>query len=115
MNDLPICVTCGVQYAAPRESCPICEDERQYVGWEGQRWTSLDELRATGHRPLVAEEGTGVIGVGTDPATAIGQRALLVRTPGGNVLWDMVTHLDDELVGQVTELGGIDAIAISHP
>ncbi|WP_449065679.1 hypothetical protein [Planomonospora algeriensis] len=35
MNDLPICVTCGVQYGAPRENCPICEDERQYVGWEG--------------------------------------------------------------------------------
>ncbi|SNT59134.1 hypothetical protein SAMN05216276_10723 [Streptosporangium subroseum] len=86
MNDLPICVTCGVQYDAPRENCPICDDERQYVGWEGQRWTSLDELRRTGHRMKIAEEGAGVVGVGTDPATAIGQRALLVRTPAGNVL-----------------------------
>ncbi|MDP9844684.1 MBL fold metallo-hydrolase [Streptosporangium lutulentum] len=115
MNDLPICVTCGVQYAGPRENCPICDDERQYVGWEGQRWTSLDELRRTGHRTKIAEEGAGVVGVGTDPATAIGQRALLVRTPAGNVLWDMVTHLDDDVIRQVTELGGIDAIAISHP
>ncbi|MEV4091661.1 MBL fold metallo-hydrolase [Streptosporangium saharense] len=115
MNDLPICVTCGVQYAAPRENCPICEDERQYVGWEGQRWTSLDELAATGHRAVVSEEGPGVVGVGTDPATAIGQRALLVRAGGGNVLWDMVTHFDEETVRRVRELGGVRAIAISHP
>jgi len=36
-KDLPICGTCGVQYAAVREDCPICVDERQYVGWDGQR------------------------------------------------------------------------------
>ncbi len=35
-----ICVTCGVeQPAAPSGGapvrCPICEDERQYVGWKG--------------------------------------------------------------------------------
>ncbi|WP_196468801.1 MBL fold metallo-hydrolase [Planomonospora sp. ID91781] len=115
MNDLPICVTCGVQYGAPRENCPICEDERQYVGWEGQRWTSLNGLRAAGHRLKAAEEGPGVVGIGTDPATAIGQRALLVRTPAGNVLWDMVSHLDDDVIREVRELGGIDAIAVSHP
>jgi hypothetical protein len=111
----PICVTCGVQYAEPRPDCPICEDERQYVGWDGQRWTTLEELRAAGHRGRVEEEGAGVVGVGTTPPTAIGQRALLVRAPSGNVLWDMVTHLDDDLVREIEELGGVSAIAISHP
>jgi hypothetical protein len=111
----PICVTCGVQYAAPREDCPVCLDERQYVGWDGQRWTTLDELRAGQWRGQVAEEGPDVVGVGTDPRFAIGQRALLVRAPSGNVLWDCVTYLDDDLIRQVTELGGISAIAISHP
>ncbi|MGK5555324.1 MBL fold metallo-hydrolase [Actinomadura kijaniata] len=111
----PICVTCGVQYAAPRPDCPICEDERQYVGWDGQRWTTLEELRAAGHRGRIAEEGPNVVGVGADPPTAIGQRALLVRTPAGNVLWDMITLIDDDLVRRVRELGGVDAIAISHP
>ena len=47
--DLPICRTCGVQYGAPREDCPICLDERQYVGWAGQQWTTLADLR-TEHR-----------------------------------------------------------------
>src|SRR6266852_2751666 len=113
--DLPICKTCGVQYAAPREDCPICLDERQYVGWDGQHWTTLARLTKDGHRGLVRAEGPGVIGIGADPPTAIGQRALLVRAPGGNVLFDMITYIDDDLIAQVRELGGISAIAISHP
>lgn len=104
-----------MQYGAPREDCPICEDERQYVGWDGQRWTTLAGLREAGHRGKVAEEGPGIVGVGAEPPTAISQRALLVRTPSGNVLWDMISYLDDELVSQVRELGGVAAIAISHP
>jgi Metallo-beta-lactamase superfamily len=115
-NELPICVTCGVQYPEARESCLICEDERQYVGWGGQRWTSLARLRADGHSGRIEAEGEdGIIGVGAAPPTAIGQRALLVRTPAGNVLWDMITYLDDEMVARIRELGGVDAIAISHP
>lgn len=110
----PICVTCGVQYGAPRENCPICDDERQYVGWGGQRWTSLAEVRA-GRRGVLREEGPGVVGIGAEPSTAIGQRALLVRAETGNVLWDCITHLDDDLVAEVTALGGISAIAVSHP
>ena len=104
-----------MQYASPRDDCPICLDERQYVGWDGQQWTTLAELADAGHRGRIAEEGPGVIGIGAEPATAIGQRALLITTPGGNVLWDMITYLDDELIRQVGELGGVSAIAISHP
>jgi len=113
--DLPICSTCGVQYSAPREDCPICLDQRQYVGWDGQQWTSLAELRNAGHRGQAKPEGPGVIGIGAEPPTAIGQRALLVRAPSGNVLWDMITYIDDDLVAAITELGGVSAIAISHP
>ncbi|HEV3293468.1 MAG TPA: MBL fold metallo-hydrolase [Streptosporangiaceae bacterium] len=114
-TDLPICRTCGAQYAEARADCPICLDERQYVGWDGQQWTTLAELAAAGHRGRIEDEGPGLTGIGTEPGFAIGQRALLVRTPGGNVLWDMITYLDDELVRQVSELGGVSAIAISHP
>jgi hypothetical protein len=113
--DLPICATCGVQYGGAREDCPICLDERQYVGWDGQRWTSLAKLAAAGHRGRIEAEGAGVLGVGADPPTAIGQRALLVLTPAGNVLWDMITYLDEDLAGRIRDLGGIRAIAISHP
>ncbi len=111
-----ICETCGTQFdasAAPPARCPICEDERQYVGWEGQRWTTLDELRRT-HRNRIEDDG-GVIGIGTTPGFAITQRALLLRTPAGNVLWDCITLIDDATVAAIEGLGGIDAIAISHP
>jgi hypothetical protein len=114
-TDLPICQTCGVQYARPRDDCPICLDERQYVGWDGQRWTTLAELAAAGYRGRIGDEGPGLTGIGTEPGFAIGQRALLVRAPGGNVLWDMISYLDDDLIQRIDALGGIRAIAISHP
>jgi hypothetical protein len=112
-----ICATCAVQQpesAEPPEHCPICEDERQYVGWEGQRWTTRAEL-LEGHRSVLREEEPDLLGVGVEPAVAIGQRALLVRTPGGNVLWDGVPVLDDDAAEQIDRLGGIAAIAVSHP
>jgi len=114
-----ICVTCGSQFAEsaePPPRCPICEDERQYVGRDGQRWTTLDELRRD-HRAEIREEAPGLVGIGCEPSFAIGQRALLVQAPGagGNVLWDCISLLDDELGARVEELGGIAAIAISHP
>ncbi len=114
-GDLPICSTCGVQYAAPRSDCPICLDERQYVGWDGQQWTTLDELHTAGHRSVTADEGPGVTGIGAEPPTAIGQRALLVRAGSRNVLWDMISYIDADLVTHINRLGGISAIAISHP
>ena len=112
---LPICSACGVQYSRPRDDCPVCLDERQYVGWDGQQWTTLAGLQAAGHKGQLADEGPGVVGIGADPPTAIGQRALLARAPGGNVLWDMITYIDDSLIARVRELGGVSAIAVSHP
>jgi glyoxylase-like metal-dependent hydrolase (beta-lactamase superfamily II) len=111
---LPICVTCGVQYGEPRTGCPICEDERQYVGWSGQRWTTLGELRDRLEADI-REEEPRLLGIGSEPSFAIGQRALLVQTAAGNVLWDCIALLDDEIAGRVGELGGIEAIAVSHP
>jgi glyoxylase-like metal-dependent hydrolase (beta-lactamase superfamily II) len=112
-----ICVQCGVQFAAseaPPASCPICEDERQYVNWNGQQWTTLAELAAH-HRNKIQPEGPHVFGIGTEPSFAIGQRALLAQSPGGNVLWDCISLIDDATIRAVQDLGGISAIAISHP
>ncbi len=112
-----ICVTCGVQFAltsTPPESCPICEDERQYIGHDGQQWTTLAELQQT-HHNRIERQAEGLYGIGTEPSFAIGQRSLLVQTERGNVLWDCISLIDDKTVGQVRALGGISAIAISHP
>jgi hypothetical protein len=112
-----LCVTCGTQYPPsekPPANCPICEDERQYVGLEGQQWISLDELR-NAHRNAVFEEGERLWGIHTQPKFAIGQRALLVQSNHGGFLWDCVSLVDDETVKLVNERGGIRGIAISHP
>jgi hypothetical protein len=112
-----ICRTCGVQYPDTSHmpyACPICQDERQYVGWGGQRWTTMDQIAAE-RVVVVREEEPNLFGVGVEPAFAIGQRALLVRTAQGNVLWDCVSLLDDAGRARITELGGIDAICMSHP
>jgi len=112
-----ICETCGVQFPESESTpgrCPICEDFRQYVGLEGQRWTGLAEMQRA-HKNDMAEIAPGVLSIHTQPKFAIGQRALVVKTPGFNVLWDCVTLIDDATVAAVREFGGISAIAISHP
>jgi glyoxylase-like metal-dependent hydrolase (beta-lactamase superfamily II) len=112
-----LCVTCGSQFAPtpqPPPCCPVCDDERQYVPPGGQQWTTLDELR-NGHRNALRPQEPGLTGIGTEPAFAIGQRALLVQAPGGNVLWECVSLIDDATVAAVKALGGLSAIAISHP
>jgi len=113
-----ICVTCGTQFAdsgeAPPDHCLICDEPRQYIGPGGQRWTTMESLRE-GHHNEFRRQEERLIGVGTAPSFAIGQRALLVQSPGGNVLWDCVSLLDEFTERLINDLGGIAAIAISHP
>ena len=112
-----ICVQCGTQVADAEEQpsrCAICEDERQFIRHTGQEWTTLERLRVD-HHNQIEEEAPGLLGIGTAPEFAIGQRALLVQSPAGNLLWDCISLLDDETIVAVNAHGGIRAIAISHP
>jgi glyoxylase-like metal-dependent hydrolase (beta-lactamase superfamily II) len=112
-----ICVTCGTQYGeteTPPSHCAICEDERQYVGHNGQTWVTLPEMRKT-YQNRIEEIEDGLTGIGTQPGFAIGQRALLVQRPDGNLLWDCVSLLDEATVEAVRARGGVRAIAVSHP
>jgi hypothetical protein len=70
---------------------------------------------ATHHRNRFEEEAPRLLGIGTKPEFAIGQRALLVQSPAGNLLWDCIALLDDRTIVEVSARGGIRAIAISHP
>lgn len=115
MMNHPICVTCGVQHDAQDDGRKICEDDRQYVAWAGQQWRTLDQMRGDGYRNRIEEIETDRWGIGTEPRFAIGQRTLLVRTGTGIVLWDPVSCLDDETVGTIGDLGGVQAISASHP
>ena len=111
-----ICEQCGAQSAeatTPPVSCPICEDDRQYVNWKGQQWLTREAL-ADSHK-VVWRDDLGVSGVGLDPGFAIGQRALIIPEPDGCVMWDCIPLATREAVEHVRSLGGLKAIAVSHP
>lgn len=110
-----ICVQCGMQNPPadePPVRCPICEDVRQYVRWDGQAWTTLDALRKT-HAARI-ETDHDLLGIGTSPPFAIDQRALVVPAREGNILWDCTALIDDVIVARINAMGGLSAIAISH-
>ncbi|OIW26003.1 metallo-beta-lactamase family protein [Coniochaeta ligniaria NRRL 30616] len=119
-----ICNTCGTQYPvtdhAQRSTCLICDDPRQYVPPTGQSFTTLRDLTLSPqayHNDFTPySEDDRLISIHTVPKFAIGQRAILVRTPSGkNILWDCVTYLDVATVARINNLGGLAAIVISHP
>jgi hypothetical protein len=112
-----ICTACGTQDSlseAPPRACLICTDERQYVPTSGQSWTTLEALR-NGHSNKFRRLAPGLTSIETTPAFAIGQRAILAQTKDGNVLWDCLALVDDATVDLLKGLGGVAAIAISHP
>ena len=113
-----ICANCGNHYpdtSNPPASCKICSDERQWVPKSGQRWTTHQDLAADGSHCQVWEEEPGLLGIGVTPTVGIGQRALLVRTDQGNLLWDPPGYLDDDAIARVGEAGGLRAVTASHP
>ncbi|GJD53683.1 hypothetical protein OPKNFCMD_6460 [Methylobacterium crusticola] len=112
-----ICTACGTAFpeaATPPDACLLCSDERQFVPASGQSWTVPERL-AAGHANAWRQHEPGLLSLRTRPAFAIDQRAFLVRTPSGNVLWDCLALLDDATEAIIRGLGGLAAIAISHP
>jgi hypothetical protein len=114
---IQICCACGTSYPdapEPPSRCLICEDERQFVPRGGQVWTTPEKL-ADGHVNAWRRLETDLFEIHTHPGFGIGQRALLLRTSEGNILWDCISLLDDATEALIRELGGLRAIAISHP
>lgn len=111
---MTLCKTCGTAYDTTPETCPICEDERQYVPHSGQAWIDFATVTST-HSNKWQQLEPQLLSIKTVPAFAINQRALLLRTPHGNILWDCIANLDPATKTLITALGGISAIAISHP
>ncbi|KAL3687356.1 hypothetical protein R1sor_013665 [Riccia sorocarpa] len=113
-----ICEACGLQFApnsnTPLE-CHVCVDNRQFIPRGGQKWAKQEHLKRQGCRNMYQKHEPGLYGIGTVPKFAIGQRAFLVQTPNGNLLADCISFLDDATIDIINGLGGIRAIAISHP
>lgn len=117
--DSYICKTCGVQFNEsenPPASCPICTDERQYVSHNGQEWTTLGQMKNENrYKNKISKEEDNLYGIKTDPSFGIGQTSYLIQDDGFNMLWDCISMIDEETIEGIKQLGGIDAIALSHP
>ncbi|EJC82964.1 hypothetical protein Rleg4DRAFT_4700 [Rhizobium leguminosarum bv. trifolii WSM2297] len=112
-----ICTTCGTQFSESLEpplACLICEDERQFVPQGGQEWTDFAALSQT-HSVIWNEEAEGIHSLQIAPDFGIGQRAFFIERPDGNILWDCLSLIDEASKDRIAALGGLSAIAISHP
>lgn len=111
---IALCKTCGTSYNTAPERCAICDDERQYVPLDGQQWVDFDAVTRS-HTNKWQQLEPGLLSLKTVPKFAINQRAILLHTPHGNVLWDCIATLDPATLTLIKALGGLHAIAISHP
>ncbi|KHO00435.1 metallo-beta-lactamase family protein [Metarhizium album ARSEF 1941] len=115
-----VCNTCGTQFATSDVSavktCHICDDPRSFVPASGQSFTTHDQVAKKHRNQFTAYAGDErFVSIATTPKFAIGQRAILMRTGRGNILWDCLTLLDQETINHIHQLGGLKAIVISHP
>ena len=83
-----LCATCGVENDLDEDTCAICADERQYVPAGGQRWTTLAQCAAEGFHVEITEVEPDCYALHAVPRADVGQSAMLVRTPHGNLLWE---------------------------
>ena len=81
------------------------DDPRQFVPPTGQQWTILAAMKKpseTAHGPTYHNTFTRdsvdsrIWSIATEPKFGIGQRAMLLQTKHGNVLWDLIALLDAE-------------------
>jgi glyoxylase-like metal-dependent hydrolase (beta-lactamase superfamily II) len=64
---------------------------------------------------LRIETDGDLLGIGIALDFAIPQRALLLPTDAGNLLWECVSLVTDDAIAALRGRGGVDAIVISHP
>ncbi|MDR6124448.1 hypothetical protein QFZ87_004045 [Bacillus sp. SLBN-46] len=114
-----VCTTCGTQYpdsSRPPSSCMICEEERQYVNPNGQAWTTIEKLiESQKYKNKILLEEENLYSITTSPSFGIGQTAYFIKGNDFNVLWDCITYLDERTIEEIHQMGGINAIALSHP
>ena len=78
------CEQCGAQFSesvGPPSSCLICEDERQFVNWNGQIWLTREEFAE--RYKLVWRDDLGIAG--------LGRRAAVLRSASARCCCAKVT------------------------
>ena len=114
-----ICITCGTQtecLSTQPKSCLICNDKRQYINPNGQKWTTLEHMiTSQKFKNTINYEESDLYSIKTEPEVGIGQTAYMIQNNGFNLLWDCITYIDQNTINEINSLGGIQAIALSHP
>jgi len=116
-NRNTICTTCGTKLPHNERVpalCPICNDDRQFIRLKGQSWTSEEDLEKC-HAVRICKIRDRLHYLTVRPDFAIGQRAFLLLSRGGNILWDCIPLLDEYTKEFIHSKGGLKAIAFSHP
>jgi hypothetical protein len=111
------CSTCGTKFTSSihtSQDCIVCSNDRQYLPAKGQAWTKPEDLQ-NNYSNVIKEISENFYEIKTLPKFAIGQRAYLIITPNGNILWDCISLLNQSTIEFIKSKGGLKAIAISHP
>ena len=112
-----ICTTCGTQFPQDKKVTalwPICFVVCLFFCLFFLFWFN-DEKQKKDHSVKISRINDRLYTLTIKPAFAIGQRAFLLLSPGGNILWDCIPLLDEETINFIKEKGGLKAIAFSHP
>ena len=111
-----VCANCGwwQRHFAVPPSCPMCLDARHVVPQDGWRFLTLEAAR--GAYPCHWEElEPGAWRFWNEPVDGIGPSAYLLRTPGGNVMFEGCTVFSEAALAHIRALGGVAVLSASHP
>ena len=75
---------------------------------------SFDELKGSYHT-TIGHVKDHLYTLKTTPDFALTNRAFLVQSAGGNILWDCVPLIDNGTIEPINSIGGLQAIAFSNP
>ncbi len=84
------------------------------MGLDGQDWTTFEDLQSRCQIGIVLQE-RGLTSFHIEPSFGIGQRAFLLQTGEGNILWDCLSMFDATAAEHIRRRGGLQYICISHP
>ncbi|MBV9078878.1 MAG: hypothetical protein JO048_15545, partial [Methylobacteriaceae bacterium] len=111
-----LCDNCGYwqRHFEPPHVCPLCLDARHVVPQTGWRFHTLAEAEAA-FPCHSAELEDGVWRFWNDPVSGIGPSSYLVRTEGGNLLFEGCAVFSGAALDHIASLGGVQVLSASHP
>ena len=109
------CANCGFwQLHFDPPDCPVCTDVRNDLPEDGWRFVPEAEIAAT-HEGEVREVAEGLWAFTTTPALGLAGTGWLLTRPKGNVAFEAAPYYSRAMLDRIAQLGGIAALAASHP